>query len=238
MAPGNDGELDTSTNIWLKGIVFTAWTDMLRPAVKPGYRVSVGFKRRVSATDPAADFQRLYERVASMATQRISELVLPEPSPAVSIVCHGWRLLGEAGTVATAFLTLAVRSSEDVGNCLDNETPPSVEELRSPGGTSLENLARLTQQHPEELYNEFDFTDNAACNSNLITVSYAESIPKIPEGAPLDFKPSIDRAEAFANWYHRILERFGEVGSAFRPSRREWFLVDRKLVTIHICFRR
>ena len=237
MLPGSDGELDTSTNIWLKGIVFTASAGVLRPAVKPGYRVSAGFKRRVSATNPAAGFQDLYERVASVATQRISELVSPNPSPA-SIVSHGWRLLGEAGNLATAFLTLAVRSPEDVDSCVDAEKAPSVEELRSPGGTSLENLARLAQQRPEELYSEFDFTDAAAGSSNLITVSYAESIPEIPEGDPFDFKPSIDRAEAFGNWYHRILERFGEVHSPFRASRREWFLVDRKLVTVHIFFSR
>ncbi|HEY3458587.1 MAG TPA: hypothetical protein VGK64_28660 [Bryobacteraceae bacterium] len=237
MLPGSDGELNTSANIWLKGIVFTASTGVLRQAVQPGYRVSVGFKRRVSATDPGTDFQGLYERATSLATQRMSELVSPNPSPA-SIVCHGWRLLGEAGNVATAFLTLAVQLPEDVDNCLDAEKAPSVEELRSPGGTSLENLARLAQQRPEELYNEFDFTDAAACSSNLITVSYAESIPEIPEGDPFDFKPSVDRAEAFANWYHHILERFGEVHSPFRASRREWFLVDRQLVTVHIFFSR
>lgn len=105
-------------------------------------------------------------------------------------------------------------------------------------GTSLENLARLAQERPDELYSEFDFTDAAGCSSKLITVSYAERISKIPEGAPFDFKPSVDRAGAFANWYHRILERFGEVYSPFRASRREWFLVDRQLVTVHIFFSR
>ena len=238
LLPGSDGELEPSSNIWLKGIVFTAWTDMLRPTVKPGYRITVGCKRRVLATAPAADFQGLYERIASLATQRLLELVSPDPSPSVSIVSHGWRLLGEAGNLATAFITLAVRSPEDVDNCLDGEKLPTAEEFRTPGGTSLTDLARLAQQHPEELYSEFDFTDAADCSSNLITVSYAEHISKIPEGDPFDFKPSIDRAEAFAKWYYRILEGFGEVDLSFRAVRREWFLVDRKLVTIHICFRR
>src|SRR5579872_210061 len=238
MLPGCDGELDPSANIWLKGIVFTTWADMLRPAVKPGYRVSVGFKRGISAVGPPADFHALYERVASVATQRMSELVSSDPSPAVSILCQGWRLLGEAGNVATAFITLALRSPEEVDNGLDAERPPSVEELRTPGGTSLEDLARLAQQRPEELYSEFDFTDASVPGSDLITVSYAESIPRIPESDPFDFKPSLERAEAFSNSYHRMLERFGEVSSPFRATRSEWFLVDRKLVTIHICFSR
>ena len=96
----------------------------------------------------------------------------------------------------------------------------------------------MAQQRPEELYSEFDFTDAPVSGSKLITVSYAESIPRIPESDPFDFEPCLERAEAFANSYHRMLERFGEVSSPFRPIRREWFLVDRKLVTIHICFNR
>ena len=238
MLPGCDGELDPYTNIWLKGIVFTTWTDMLRPAVKPGYRVSVGFKRGISAVGPAADFHALYERVASVATQRISELVSSDPSPAVSILCQGWRLLGEAGSVATAFITLALPLPDEVNNGLDAERPPSVEGLRTPGGTSLEDLARLAQQRPEELYSEFDFTDASVPRSDLITASYAESIPRLPESAPFDFEPCVARAEAFATSYHEMLERFGEVSSPFRVTRREWFLVDRKLATIHICFSR
>ena len=96
----------------------------------------------------------------------------------------------------------------------------------------------MAQQRPEELYSEFDFTDASVLGSDLITVSYAESIPRIPENDPFDFKPCLERAEAFANSYYRMLERFGEVSSPFRATRREWFLVDRKLVTIHICFSR
>ena len=141
MLPGCDGELDPS-NIWLKGIVFTTWADMLRPTLEPGYRVSVGFKRGISDLDAPADFHAMYERVASIATQRMSELVSSDPSPAVSILSHGWRLLGEAGKVATAFITLALRSPGEVDKRPSAERPPSVEELRTPGGTSLEDLAR------------------------------------------------------------------------------------------------
>jgi hypothetical protein len=237
MLPGCDGELDPSINIWLKGIVFTSWADMSRPVVKAGYRVSAGFKRGVSAVDPPADFRALYERVAFVATQRMSELVPSDPGPAVSILCHGWRLLGEAGNVATAFITLALRPPE-VDNGPNVERPPSAEELRAPGGTSFEDLARLAQQRPDELYSEFDFTKDSVPGSDLITVSYAETIPEVPESDPFAFKPCVERAEAFANSYHRMLERFGEVTSPFRAKRREWFLVDRKLATIHICFSR
>jgi hypothetical protein len=238
MLPGCDGELDPATNVWLKGVVFTTWADMLRPAVAPGYRVSVGFKRGVSVVDPPADFRALYERVAFVAIQRMSELISRDPNLAVSILCHGWRLLGEAEKVATAFITLAIRLAEEVENGLDAERPPLVEELRIPGGTTLDELARLAPQHPDELYSEFDFTDASVPGSDLITVSYAEVIPRIPESDRFDFEPCVARAEAFANSYHKMLERFGEVSSPFRVTRREWFLIDRKLATIHICFSR
>src|SRR5262249_25226479 len=124
MLPGCDGELDPFTNIWLKGIVFTTWADMLWPAAKSGYRVSVGFKRGISDLDAPADFHAMYERVASIATQRMSELVSSDPSPAVSILSHGWRLLGEAGKVATAFITLALRSPGEVDKRPSAERPP------------------------------------------------------------------------------------------------------------------
>ena len=96
----------------------------------------------------------------------------------------------------------------------------------------------MAQQRPEEIYSEFDFTKASVPGSDLVTVSYAENIPEIPESDPFDFNPCVERAEAFANAYHRMLERLGEVTSPFRATRREWFLVDRKLVTIHICFSR
>jgi hypothetical protein len=238
MLPGCDGELDAATNIWLKGIVFTTWADMLRPAVRPGYRVSVGFKRGVSVVGAPADFRALYERVSSVATQRMSELVSTQSNLAAAILCHGWRLLGEAGMVATAFITPAIQSPEDGDNGFEPERPPLVEELCTPGGTGLDDLARLTKEHPDELYSEFDFTHASRCGSDLITVSYAESIQRIPESDPFDFEPCVARAETFANSYHIMLARFGEVSSPFRVTRREWFLVDRKLATIHIYFNR
>ena len=112
-------------------------------------------------------------------------------------------LLGEAGKVATAFITLAIRSREEIENGLEAERPPLVE---GPALLRVERvlmiLARLAPQHPDELYSEFDFTDASAPGSDLITVSYAESIPRIPESDAFDFEPSVARAEAFANSYH------------------------------------
>jgi hypothetical protein len=74
--------------------------------------------------------------------------------PDGAIVCHGWRLLGDAGNIAVAFITLAVRSQHFAG-----EPPPSDDGLRSSGGASLAEVARLAPQRADEIYNEFDFTD-------------------------------------------------------------------------------
>ena len=69
-------------------------------------------------------------------------------------------------------------------------------------------------------------------------MSYAETIREAPHGESTDFKPFADRAEAFANSYYNLLQHFGEVNTPFLPTHREWFLADRKLVTVHICFNR
>ena len=217
---GQDDELDPFADIWRKGIVYTA---RAAPAMSRGYRVSVGFKRGVSAERPLTSFRDLYDRVAFVGRQRI---------PDGAIVCQGWRLLGDTGNIAAAFITLAVRSQDLAG-----EPSPTDDELSAPGGASLADLARLAPQRADEIYNEFDFTDPSAA-THLITVSYAEPIPEIPGGESTDFKPFVDRAERFANSYHHLLQHFGEVNTPFRPTHREWFLADRKLVTVHICFSR
>jgi hypothetical protein len=235
LLPGRDGEFDPSANIWRKGIVFTNRAEMPRLPVKPGYRVSVALKRGVFAAQPLAGFRELYKRVAFLGKQRVSELTLSDPSLAGVIVCHGWRLLGDAGNMATAFMTLALQEGE---NEFAGEQPPTDEDLRGPGGSSFADVARVAPQRAEELYNEFDFTDSLAPSSDPITVSYAEAIPESPEGDSTNFKPIVERAETFANSYYNLLKRFGEVNSPFRTKDREWFLADRRLATVHICFSR
>jgi hypothetical protein len=236
--PGSDGELDPSSNMWRKGIVLTKrpGTQSLS-AVKQGYRVSVVFKRGVSAEHPVAGFHDLYQRVSFVANQRISELTPPDSNeqPASVILCHGWRLLGDTGNLATAFVTLGIGSPDESGTNVEGEQVPTDEDLRSPGGASLEDLVRLTPQRAEELYNEFDFTDASTPSSDPITVSYAETIL---DGDLADFTPFVERAEEFARSYYKLLKRFEEVNSRFRVTRREWFLADRRLVTVHICFSR
>jgi hypothetical protein len=236
--PGSDGELDASANIWRKGIVFTgrAGGQML-PGASQGYRVSVAFKRAVSAQHPFTGFHDVYHRVSFVANQRISQVKLPgsNEQPARVILYHGWRLLGDTGNIATAFITLGVRSPGESSADFEGEQPPTDGDLRTPGGTSIENLAHMAPQHVDEIYNEFDFSDPSFHRPDPITVSYGE---RILGGAPAGFEPFVERAEGFARSYHTLLKRFGEVKSPFRTVRREWFLADPRLVTIHICFSR
>ena len=232
MLPGRDGELDPTANIWRKGIVFINRAEIPgSPAVKPGYRVSAGFKRAVSAAQPLTGFRDLYDRVEFVGRRRISELTAADPTLAGAIDCHGWRLLGDSANIATAFVTLAVGSPELAG-----EPPPTDDDLLAPGGASLADAARAAPQRADEIYNEFDFTGPSAPGSDPITVSYAEPVPEIGDGDSTDFKPFVERAETFANSYFNLLRHFGEVSTPFRPTHREWFLADRKLVTVHICF--
>jgi hypothetical protein len=155
-------------------------------------------------------------------------------------VCHGWRLLGEGGKpvalneygkIATAFVTLSLLTA---GNEGDGERQPTLAELKSPGGSSLEDLVRVEPQRAEEVYNEFDFSNSL---NDPVTVSFGEKIAPGGDGV-FDFGPSVERAERFALSYYRILASFGEVDTPFRIVRREWFFADPRFVTVHNCFLR
>jgi hypothetical protein len=234
LLPGRDGELAPGVNLWRKGIVYTKRPDL---PVGPGYRVSAAFKGRPTQTDEG--FHRLYQRVAFVANQRVFELTTADRSLAAGIVCQGWRLLGHAGNIATTFIMMALRSLGEIGNDIEWEQPPTDQDLRAPGGASIEDLTRLAPQwRAGELYSEFDFTDLCPSSLDLVTVSYGETVPEIPVRDCVDFRPFVERAESFAATYHQMLTELREVEMPFRMVHREWFLADRKLVTVHVCFDR
>lgn len=239
LEPGKDGDLDPSANIWKKGIVFTSRDTS---SGFPGYRISVGFKRGESASQPVPDFQDLYGRVFSLGTRRVAELASANRTlaPTASIVCQGWTRLGEGGKpvapnehgkIVAAFVTFSLLT---FGSEENGERHPTPVELEAPGGSTLEDLTRAEPQRAEEVYNEFDFSDSA---SDPVTVSFGEKIAPAGDGV-FDFRPAVERAERFARSYHRTLASCGEVDTRFRIVRREWFLADPRFVTVHICFQR
>lgn len=238
---GSDGDRVSTANVWKKGIVFTRWVS---PAgIEAGHRISVGFKRGVSLARPLRGFHDIYNRVFAIGTRRIAELAATNQDLActASIACHGWQLLAEGGRpvsldeggkAAAAFVNLSVRKIANE-NVSDGECRPTFEDLRNPGGSRLEDLLHAESQHPAELYNEFDFSN---CEDDLIVVSFGEAI--IPADGTIDFGPHIENAETFTRWYYDTLTSLGEVQTTFRVIRREWFLADSRLVTVHVFFRR
>jgi hypothetical protein len=107
---------------------------------------------------------------------------------------------------------LALRSPGEVGNDIVWLQPLADNELQVPGGASLDELSRLAPHWGAgELYNEFDFTEQSAVSPDLVTVSYGETVPEIPAGDSIDFRPFIERAESFPGTYHQMLTEFGEV---------------------------
>jgi hypothetical protein len=189
-------------------------------------------------------FKELYYRVTFIGNRRVNELASIKPllAGAASIVCHGWLLLAEGGRpasieeggkIASAFVTLALPTvgSEHTS---DGERVPTDVDLLAPGGTNLDDLARIQPQRAAEVYSEFDFSGS---RDDVITVSFGEALAP-DEKATLDFRPSVERAEAFARSYHGMLASFGEVDAPFRIVHREWFLADQEFVTVHVCFSR
>jgi hypothetical protein len=235
LAPGSDGELDPGTGLWRKGLVYTR-TGLPLLSTEQNHRISVGFKRGVGAAHPFRGFQEVYQRVATIANRRISQLTCPETGerPGRIILCHEWRWLGDK--IVTALITVGLRCSDQGGMDVQGEPVPTEEALRSPGGATLEELARFAPQRADEIYNEFDFTDPSTPNTDLVTLSYGEPIS---DGDTVDFRPFVERAERLARSYHALLQTLGEASSQpLRIKRREWFLASQTFVTIHICFDR
>jgi hypothetical protein len=238
LVPGSDSELGPGTSLWRKGLVYTTRIGLSRlHSTGQNYRISVGFKRGVGAAYPFTGYQEVYRRVASIANRRISQLACPETgeTPVSIILCHGWRCLGD--NIVTAIITVGLRCSDQDGTDVEGKAEPTEEELRSPGGATLEELARVAPQRADEVYNEFDFTDPSTPSSaDLVTLSYGESISG---GDTVDFRPFVERAEKLARSYHAFLQTLGEASAQpFRIVRREWFLASETFVTIHICFDR
>lgn len=237
LAPGGDGELAQGTDLWRKGLVCTIRSPLssLRYS-RQNYRISALFKKSIGAAQPFTGFKEAYQRAFAVANHRISQLTCPETEkmPEPIILCQGWRLIDE--NIVTALITLGLRCPDQRLPDVQGEPVPTDEALRSPGGTTLEELDRLAPQAADEIYNEFDLTDSPTQRANVVTFSYGEPISS---GDAIDFSPFVVRAENMARSYHGLLQTFGEAGSQpFRIRHREWFLASQTFVTIHICFDR
>lgn len=237
LAPGGDGELDPGRSLWRKGLVYTTRTGVAHQSTAQNYRISVGFKRGVGVAHAFTGFHEVYRRVATIANHRVSQLTCPETgeTPGSMILCHAWRCLGD--NIVTALITLGLRCSDQSGMGVQGEPVPTEEALRSPGGATLEELAKLAPQRADEIYNEFDFTDPLTANTDPVTLSYGEPISG--SDTVVDFRPFVERAERVARSYHALLQTIGEASARpFGIHRREWFLASQTFVTIHICFDR
>lgn len=241
LVPGSEGHLAPGVDIWRKGLVYTKRLGIApQRSVGHGHRVSAAFKRKVGASHPFTGYGELYRRVRAIASLRISELTRIETgeTPSSVVLGHGWMAtsLGDRGEMAAAFITLEHLCSDPGATKIQGEPEPTEEALMSPGGATLEEIARLAPQRANELYSEFDFTEPSTAEPGLVTLSYGESVS---DAGAVDFRPFVERAEGLAKSYRTFLESLGEVCSpAFRIVRREWFLADRNFVTIHICFDR
>jgi hypothetical protein len=228
-APGGDGDLSPALNLWGKGLVYTL---RRRPAPPREYRISVGFKR---LDRPTAGFLDVYRRVGEIAARRVSEIASKTGvAPRSVILGHHWGRLGNDMT--TALVSVGVSGSPKSWTGIKSQPSPTVEQLCSPGGASLDDLARLAPEQADEVWNEFELTDSNGHDSGVVTVSYGEPVA---QSGLIDFRPFVLRAERFARYYQGLLRTFGEIADrSFTIRRREWFLASPTFVTVHVCFDR
>jgi hypothetical protein len=234
-APGRYGQLSVDANIWRKGIIYTRRSTSPDLSGESAYKISAAFKCGPAASAAQAGFKALYRRVRSLAEQAIADNRCPGATRGViKTLCHGWRRVGEANLSAT-FITLELRCC--VGHHEDAlEWEPTDQDFLEPGGSPLEELARLNPQQADEVYNEFDFTNSSAHEADFVTMSYGERIPIV---SPLNFEPFVRKAEKQAARYHGFLKDHRETRcGSFRIVHREWFLANNDFVTVHVCFER
>ena len=239
LQPDSDGALGPDMNEWRKGLVYTAKPEIPSP-LRPGqeYRITVAFKRKTGTTEAFTGYGELYQRVTAIAKARISQLKCANTgeAPYTWLMCHGWRCLGDAQDIATAFITIGLVCPEQAGAYPKGENEPSAEALRSPGGATLEVLTRFAPQRADEFYNEFDFSHPSDESTDPVILSYGESVPTC-EG--INFQPFVQRAEKLASFYHDLLQTFAAVPGAeqLRIIRRKWYCVTHpNLVTIEVHF--
>lgn len=234
--PGHDGRLPGGASIWRKDVVYTrrVFPDRHLSSESP-FRVSTAFTCGPTASAAKKGFQSMYRRVRSLSEHAISEGLCPDAMQSEKqLLCHGWRNI-EGTNLCGAFLMLRVRCRPAGQNEHNVDFEPSERELLQSGGSSDEELTRLSPQRSEVFYNEFDFSDPSMLDSDLVTTSYGE---RLPAGPAPDYESFVRRAEKQAERYHAFLDSQGETRSRFGTIYREWFLAHIDFVTVHVCFYR
>lgn len=233
-APGHDDELPQGTNIWRKGLVYTTRsTGSL--GVGACYRVSAGIKCGLGSWSSEVGFSSLYNRVKRIAAGAIAKKTCAQTGeiPARVVCGHVWGSFGDGDGIGVALVVMGVRCSPHSTPAEQDHADPTEEALLSSGGASPEELALLSPQRADEIYNEFDFTE--PIDQGPITLSYGEPV----SGPAFDFGPIVQRAEGLAATYHSFLSSVGEVRSvSLRIMHREWFFASKDFATVHICFGR
>jgi len=238
LQPGSDGALDLDVTQWRKGLVYTANHEI--PAVLQAgreYRVTFAFKRKAPTLGAGAGYGELYRRVCAIVGARTFHFTCPvtEP-PEKMLMCQGWRHLGETD-IAAAFVTVGLLCPEPGGgSATRGAEAPTMEELLSPGGATLDELTRFAPQRVDEIFNEFDFSDPLSQRADPVIVSYGEAVPL---REVVDFAPFVERAERLAGFYHGLLQTFREATTnRLEVIRREWYRVtNENLVVVHLWLR-
>ena len=119
-------------------------------------------------------------------------------------------------------------------NGVPGEAPPVPKALLTPGGSTIEDLQRLSPQSVDEIYNEFDFLDWDKSDVESITYSHGESISPNED---LDFAAIVQRAEHGAEKYHSFLKKQKEVRSdRLSILERQSFLASPSFATVVLLF--
>ncbi|HWF48031.1 MAG TPA: hypothetical protein VG168_13565 [Bryobacteraceae bacterium] len=236
LQPGSDGTLPANGPDWRKGLVYTARPSIPSPLVSNHeYRIKFVFKRRITEGQEFTEYEELYGRITRLAEVRISQLRCAETAASLHtwIVSQGWMSMSGPYNFATAFLTTGLLSTNSSDEVPKGQEPPTPADLLLPSTTPHEAALRSENPPPNEIYNEFDFSDPSTSNSDPIVLSYGERVAGL-EG--IDFEPFVNSAAGLATTYSDFLSNESSMPrNKFEIIGREWYSVTSPdLAVVHV----
>ena len=220
---------------WQWGVTHTVRPEKLAPMLLDvEYSITVKVQRLAIEVDPDTTFAGLYARAVRIADARCHEFARQDEGVQRWVKCHAWRTLaGEHSPLMFAMVMMglmrpAVGHTPPLG-----EPRPTIQELMTGGGATIEEIQRRSPQRATEVLVEFDHRHPAAGGAPLFMYSYGE---RVAVDTVDDFQPFVRRAEHHARAHQALFDVSRTPATPSSIAHRDWYIAD-NLVTVELCLK-
>lgn len=227
--PSVDVERRTDAD-WQWGVTHTVRPERLAP-MHPGleYSITVKVQRAVPALDRDPPLAGLYARALTIAGARCHAFTREAEDVHQRILCHAWRAVPSgSNSVVFAMVMMGLMRAPAGLVPPPGEPAPTMQELTTGGGATMEELKRRSPQRATEVFVEFDHRHHAA-SGELFTYSYGERVVHPVES----FEPFVRRAENNARAHQALVDALGTSPIPACIALHEWYLAD-NLVSVDL----